>query len=135
MYQSTDMKKLVIEIIATLVHIKSNMYEQILRPAGINKEYFQSLTKQKNEYGKWLSKREIASRIILTIDNHAKYEKIMRSIIKTASAWNQFHLADNEYEARATVQKAREVLGVLEIWEEKEAREREHATRWVALHC
>ncbi|MMZ49035.1 hypothetical protein D1872_107210 [compost metagenome] len=127
MYQSTDMKKLVIEIIATLVHIKSNMYEQILRPAGINKEYFQSLTKQKNEFGKWLSKREIASRIISTIDNHAKYEKIMRSIIKTASAWNQFHLADNEYEARATVQKAREVLGVLEIWEEKEAREREHA--------
>lgn len=127
MYQSSDTKKLVIEIIATLVHIKSTMYEQILKPASINKEYFQSLTKQKNEYGKWLSKREIASKIIVAIENHENYEKIVRSIIKTASEWNQFHLADNEYEARATVQKAREVLEVLEIWEEKEARERELA--------
>lgn len=125
MYHSTDTKKLVIEIIGTLVHIKNTMYEQILKPAGINKEYFQSLTKQKNESGKWLSKREIASKIIVAIENHANYEKIIRSIIKTASEWNQFHLADNEYAARAAVQKAREVLGVLEIWEEKEAREKE----------
>lgn len=127
MYQSTDTKKLVIEIVATLVHIKSTMYELILKPAGINKDYFQSLTKQKNDFGKWLTKREIASRIIAAIENHANYEKIMRSIIKTASEWNQFHLSDDEYEARATVQKAREVLGVLDLWEEKESKEREQA--------
>lgn len=127
MYQTTDIKKLVIEIIATLIHIKSTMYEQILKPAGINKNYFQSLTKQKNDSGKWLTKREIASKIIAAIENHASYEKIMHSIIKTASEWNQFHLADNEYEARATVQKAREVLDVLDLWEEKEARQREQA--------
>lgn len=127
MYQSTDTKKLVIEIIATLVHIKSTMYELILKPAGIKKDYFQSLTKQKNDFGKLLTKREIASKIIAAIENHANYEKIMRSIIKTASEWNQFHLSDDEYEARATVQKAREVLGVLDLWEEKESKEREHA--------
>ena len=51
----------------------------------------------------------------------------MRSIIKTASEWNQFHLSDDEYEARATVQKAREVLGILDLWEEKESKEREQA--------
>lgn len=127
MYQSTDTKKLVIEIIATLVHIKSTMYELILKPSGINKDYFQSLTKQKNDFGKWLTKREIASKIIAAIENHANYEKIMRSIIKTASEWNQFHLSDDEYEARATVQKAREVLGILDLWEEKESKEREQA--------
>ena len=54
------------------------------------------------------------------------YEKIMRSIIKTASEWNQFHLSDDEYEARATVQK-QEVLGILDLWEEKESKEREQA--------
>ncbi|MCV9948653.1 hypothetical protein [Paenibacillus sp. BT-177] len=129
MYESTDTKKLVIEIIATLVHIKNTMYELILKPTGINKDYFQSLTKQKNDYGKRLSKREIASQIIADIEKHEKYEKIVRSIIKTASEWNQFHLADNEYEARATVQKAREVLGVLDIWEEKEARRREQVRK------
>ncbi|MFB0845270.1 hypothetical protein [Paenibacillus oleatilyticus] len=127
MYQATDTKKLVIEIIATLVHIKSTMYEQILKPAGINKNYFQSLMKRKNDAGKWLTKREIASTIIAAIVNHSNYEKIIYSIIKTASEWNQFHLADNEYEARATVQKAREVLDVLDLWEEKEARQRQQA--------
>ena len=35
----------------------------------------------------------------------------MRSIIKTASEWNQFHLSDDEYEARATVQKQEKFLG------------------------
>ncbi|WP_402876291.1 hypothetical protein [Paenibacillus illinoisensis] len=127
MYQSTDTKKLVIEIIATLVNIKSTMYDLILKPSGINKDYFHSLTKQKNDYGKWLSKREIASKIIAAIENHESYEKIVRSIITIASEWSQFHLAGNEYEARATVQKARDVLGVLDIWEEKEKRDREQA--------
>lgn len=127
MYQSADTKKLVIEIIATLVHIKGTMYELILKPARINKNYFQSLTKQKNDAGKWLTKREIASKIISEIETHPNYEKIMHSIIKTATEFNQFHLSDNEYEARATVQKAREVLGVLEILEKEETRKRELA--------
>ncbi|QTH46465.1 hypothetical protein J4772_06285 [Cohnella sp. LGH] len=127
MYQSADTKKLVIEIIATLVNIKGTMYELILKPAGINKNYFQSLTKQKNDAGKWLTKREIASKIISEIETHPSYEKIMHSIIKTASEFNQFHIAKDEYEARATVQKAREVLGVLEILEKEETRKREQA--------
>ena len=58
MYQSTDTKKLVIEIIATLVHIKSTMYELILKPSGINKDYFQSLTKQKMILGNGLLKEK-----------------------------------------------------------------------------
>ncbi len=127
MYQSTDTKKLVIEIIATLVNIKSMMYDLILNPSGINKDYFHSLTIQKNNYGKWLSKREIASKIIADIENHESYEKILRSIITIASEWNQFHLARSEYEARATVQKARDVLGVLDILEEKEKRNKKQA--------
>ncbi|MFD2334373.1 hypothetical protein ACFSR7_34450 [Cohnella sp. GCM10020058] len=114
MYKATETKKLVIEIIATLVHIKSTMYEEILRPARINKDYFQKLVREKNASGKLLSKREMASRIMTEIENLEDYEKVMRSIIFTASEWDKFHLADNEYEARATVQKAREVLVLLE---------------------
>lgn len=125
LYKSTDTKRLIIEIIATLVHIKSTMYEQILKPAGIKKEYFQSLTKQRNGSGKLLSKREIASKIMVAIEDHKSYSNIINSIVSTAAGWNQFHLAADEYQARATVQKARDILGFIEIWEEKEAKERE----------
>lgn len=105
------------------------MYEQILKPARIKKEYFQGLLKQRNDAGKPLTKREIATKIIAEIENHKDYEKIIRSLIVTASEWNQYHMAEKEYEARATVQKARDVLGVLEVWEEKEERARELAKK------
>ncbi|MFJ2044376.1 hypothetical protein ACIOBL_12255 [Paenibacillus taichungensis] len=130
-YRSTDTKKLVTEIIATLVNIKSIMYENILEPAGIHKDYFYELTKQKNEYGKRLNKREMASKIINEIENHIDYERKMHSIIKIAAKWDQsqFHLARNEYEARATVQKAKEVLKVLEVLHKKSAVKNEQASQ------
>lgn len=40
MQTNIEMKKLAIEIIATLVNIKNQMYEYILKPAGISKQYF-----------------------------------------------------------------------------------------------
>lgn len=131
MYYSTDTKRLVVEIIANLAHIKSIMYERLLKPAGIRKEFFQSLLRERNDSGNCLTKREMANKIIFAIESHSSYEKIVHSIIKTACEWNHFHLANNEYEARATVQKAREVLGLLDIWREKEAAELKHTRNTV----
>jgi hypothetical protein len=47
--------------------------------------------------------------------------------VEIAATWSSFHLADAEYAARATVQKARELLGVIETMEAREAQVREIA--------
>lgn len=47
-----DNRKLTIEIIANLVNIKNQMFEQILEPAGIKKEQFVRLRGSKNAVGK-----------------------------------------------------------------------------------
>ena len=48
-------------------------------------------------------------------------------MIEIASAWSRLHLADDAFAARATVQKAREILGNLELMEAREAKQRELA--------
>lgn len=121
MSTNIEMKKLAIEIIANLVNIKNQMYEYILKPAGISKQYFAELLKRRNPDGKQLTKREIGAIILDALDQKPEYQRNIRKIISIAANWSQFHLADNEMKARATVQKAREVLNLIEIMEEKEA--------------
>lgn len=53
----------------------------------------------------------------------------VRRIIEVAARWSSFHLADDEYAARATVQKARELLGTIELMEAREAKQRELARK------
>jgi hypothetical protein len=56
---------------------------------------------------------------------------VIRKIVENAAGWANFHLANNEYEARAVVQKARELSGVLAEAEmrEKEQKEKSDAER------
>lgn len=122
MQTDLEIKKLTIEIIASLVYKKTQMYELILKPAGISEKFFASLLKKRNVEGKPLTKRDMGTIIVQELDKKNEYKNNMNSIIKIAANWSQFHLADNEMFARATVQKAREVLNVLEIMEEKEIR-------------
>jgi hypothetical protein len=116
---TNDILKLTIEIIANLVHIKNQMYDLILKPAGIKNSTFVEYLSFKKVDGKQLTKRELAA---VLLDEMDKEEKVIaiKSIIKTAAYWDKFHLADNEYNARATVQKARETINIIEIMEEKE---------------
>ena len=44
----------------------------------------------------------------------------LRRMIKIAAEWQRFHVAEREYEARATVQKAREILGAIDLMEARE---------------
>jgi hypothetical protein len=115
-----NIRKLTIEIIANLVFIKNQMYEQILKPAGIKKEQFVRLKSYRNADGRPCTKRDIGVMLLEGFDNPIEEKKFVKSVINIASNWNKFHLAENEYTARATVQKAREVLNTIEIMEANE---------------
>ena len=54
---------------------------------------------------------------------------ISRKRRRVAAQWSSFHLAKDEYAARATVQKARELLGTIELMEAREAKQRELARK------
>jgi|LGVF01.1.fsa_nt_gb hypothetical protein len=127
---STEERKLVIEIIATLVHIKSIMSELILKPASVPPEVYQSLLYQREETtGKTLSKRQIAPLILDGIENLSDCNEVVRRLIEIAAHWSSFHLAHNEFQARATVQKARELLGTIELMKAREEKQRELARK------
>ena len=126
-------QRVAIEAIATLVNIKKAMAELILKPAGVPAEIYQPLLRQRDPItGRSLTKREMAPLIIESVAKRPDGASIIRAIVEIAAGWDSFHLAHDEYAARATVQKAREVLGKLEAGEAREARRREaeeHARR------
>jgi hypothetical protein len=127
---SIEERKLAIEVIATLVHIKSTMSELILKPAGVPPEVYQLLLYRRDETtGRTLSKRQIAPFILDAIEKRGDCNGVIRRMIEIAAHWSSFHLADDEFQARATVQKAREVLGNIELMEAREAKQRELARK------
>jgi hypothetical protein len=127
---ATDAKRLVIEIVSTLAHVKKEAAQRILLPAGVPKDLITRFLKERNQLtNDKLSKREAAGIILDELDRGSPDTgaKVAREIIKIAVNWNDFHLAQDEYRARATVQKAREMQGQLI---EHDARERaEHERR------
>jgi hypothetical protein len=125
----TDSRRLAIEIIATLVHLKRAMADLILRPAGIPEDLIAAnLYRRDGATGRSLSKREMAPSLLDTIEKRNDGEVVTRRLIEIAAQWSSFHLADDEFAARAVVQKARELLGTLELMEARE-REAREATR------
>ena len=123
----TDERRLVIEAIATLCHIKRVMADLLLRPAGVPEEMYRPLMYRRDETGRLLSKRQIAPLILDGCDKLPSAQQSIRRIVEITATWSSFHLADDEYAARATVQKARELLGVIETMEARETRAREMA--------
>ena len=123
-------RRVALEAIATLVHIKRVMADLILKPAGVPAEIYQPLLYRRDEStGKLLSKRQMAPLILDSVEKRPNGTNIIAEIVKIAADWTGFHLADNEYAARATVQKAREVLGRMKIEEVREAERREKEER------
>jgi hypothetical protein len=120
-------RKLALEAISTLCHIKRIMAELLLKPAGVPQAVYAPLLHQRDESGRYLSKRQIAPLIIDACEKDHSRKIAIRRIVEIAARWTSFHLAEDEYAARATVQKAREVLGIIETMEAREARAREIA--------
>ena len=116
-------RRLAVEAIATLVHVKHAMGELLLKPAGVPPDaYRPHLYRRDETTGKKLSKRQIAPLIIKALESLPDFYRILRAIIEITANWTSFHLADDEFAARATVQKARELLGTLEVMEAREAK-------------
>jgi len=123
-----DERRVAIEIIATLVNLKSAMWELVLKPAGVPATVYQPLQRRRDPVtGRELSKRKLAPLVLEAVDALPEGSRIVRRLIEIGAGWNKFHLAQNEYEARATVQKAREILGQLETMAAREAKQRELA--------
>jgi hypothetical protein len=123
-------RRVAVEAISSLVYIKNVMADLILKPAGVPPEVYRSLLYQRDETsGRALSKRQIAPLIIDAVEKREDCPAIVRAIVEIAAQWSSFHLADDEFAARATVQKAREVLGTIEMMEAREARQRELARK------
>ncbi len=116
----TDQRRVAIEAIATLCHIKRAMVDLLLKPAGVPDEVYKGLLYRRDETGRTLSKRQIAPLIIEECERGRHGPDVIRRIVEIAATWSSFHLADNEYAARATAQKARELLGIIETMEARE---------------
>jgi hypothetical protein len=125
-----EARRVAMEAIATLVQIKHVMVELILKPAGVPSEIYRSLLYEKDASSGWvLSKRQLAPLIIEAVEKRSDGSDIIRAIVEIAANWSSYQLADDEYHARATVQKAREVLNIIEMMEEREAKQREIARK------
>jgi hypothetical protein len=123
-------RRLAIEAIATLAHVKYTMAELLLKPAGISPEIYSPLLyKRDPTTGRTLTKRQIAPLLLDAISDPLEGVHVVRAIIEIAAHWSSFHLADDEYAARATVQKARELLGTIELMEAREAQQRDQARK------
>lgn len=72
---------------------------------------------------------QLAPLFLKAIENRSDCSGVIRRMIEIAAHWSSFHLADDEFQARATVQKARELIGNIELMEAREAKQRELARK------
>jgi hypothetical protein len=68
----TEERRLAIEAISTLCHLKKVLSELILKPAGVPEVFYSNLLYSKDASGKTLSKRQIAPLIIDACDKQPK---------------------------------------------------------------
>lgn len=124
---AVEARRLAIQIIATLVNLKKGAAARLLRPAGVEEEAIRRFLNGRNPAtGGKTSKREAAGALLEELKRDKRESEFLRALIALAADWDDFHLAANEFEARATVQKARELNGSMI---EAEAREREASSR------
>jgi len=126
----TEGRRVAIEAIATLAYIKSTMVELILKPAGIPADVYKPLLYKRDEAtGRLLTKRQIAPLILDALEGRSDCDRAVRAIVELAAHWSSFHVSQDEFAARAIVQKARELLSSLELMEAREAKARELARK------
>lgn len=119
----TETRRLALEAIATLVYVKKIAADQLLRPAGVPKDLIHRFLEERDPVtGDRLTKRQGGAIILDELARSGEDRAVIRKIIDIAASWTSFHLANNEYDARAIVQKARELAGTIA---ETDAREKE----------
>lgn len=127
---NVDARKLALEAMATLVNVKKIAADRLLRPTGISDALIMKFLKGRDETtGDPLTKRQAGALILDELERQGKDAAVIRSLLKMAAEWTSFDLAQDEYKARAVVQKAREIMGVLADADEREKAERDRATQ------
>ncbi len=125
-----EARKLALEAIATLVNVKKIAADRLLRPAGISNALITQFIKGKDATtGDALSKRQAGALIFEDLMRDGHDGPAIRKLIDIAAGWDAFDLAQDEYKARAVVQKAREIKGILA---EADAREKAEQLRAAA---
>jgi hypothetical protein len=123
---NVDAHRLALEAIATLVHIKKTAADQILRRAGVPEDLIRRfLTDRDPATGEKRSKREAGAFVLDELSRTGADQEVVRNIVAIAADWSAFHLAQNEYQARAVVQKASELRGILHTADARERAEAE----------
>ncbi len=79
--------------------------------------------------GEKRSKRESGVVVLDELARRGGDQAVIRKLIKLAAEWTAFHLAQDEYKARAVVQKARELHGILAEADEREKAEHDRRLR------
>lgn len=133
---NADAYRLALEAISTLVNVKGTAADMLLRRAEVPEELINRfLIERDPATGKKRTKREAGAILLDTLTASGGVGQIVARIIAIAADWTAFHLAANEYEARAIVEKAKGVRGALEAVQararaaESEAREAEARLR------
>jgi hypothetical protein len=107
----SEERRVAIEAIATLVHRRDAMAELILQPAGIHRSLYQPFLECYDTVTRRpLSKRKLAPLVLDAVEKQPDGSKYVRAIVKITANWTSYHLADDERQARVTVEWAREVL-------------------------
>lgn len=116
-----DQRRLAIEIIATLVNIKRTAADQLLRRANVSEPLIgRFLSDRDPATGTKLSKRVAGAMVLDALAAEGHEAAVIDALISIAANWDAYHLAADEYQARATVQKAREVQPELSGQREQE---------------
>lgn len=122
----TDAQRLALEIVATLINVKKISADMLLKRSGVHSDLIKKFLVEKNPTtGEKRSKREAASALFESLSESGDLTAVTRRLIAIAADWDSFHLAQDEYKARAVAQKARAMLGTLL---ENDERERAHHT-------
>ena len=125
-----DARRLALEVIATLCNVKTTCAEQMLRRADVPEDMVRRfLTQRDPTTGKKRSKREAGAVILDELACRGDDQVVIRKLISLAARWTAFHLAQDEYKARAVVQKAPELDGILAEMEEREKVEHDRQLR------
>jgi hypothetical protein len=119
----SDSRRTALEAMASLVNVKRLAVDHLLRPAGIPQPLISKFVNGRDlATNEPLTKRQSAALILEELAREGNDGTVVRKLLRIAADWNSFHLAADEFKARAVTQKARELIGILD---EADARERQ----------
>lgn len=124
MTDQSEIRRLAVEILSTLANVKRTCADRLLRPAGVDEDLIRRfLTGRDEATNEKLSKRVAGTMVLDVLTRSGADADFVARLVGIAAAWEDFHLAADEYRARAVVEKAKE-LHARSVEDADEARSR-----------